>query len=243
MEALSWTGTTGDQLVAIPLDEELDNYRLLAYVQRVQQRYRENKLYPHLDDLRVRLDQLANWCERRTALAKAFPRSIKGFDLGRGALMRSEIQDDRIMDMIDSMIANALPGLGRALEQGAELREILASRIHFEPIGVLPLRTTEGYLLLRQGATARAYSYSLSVPARFIERAVHLDVRTRFIADYTIGLSCTFEHIKADLVRKHADLPEPSVFAFTSAVSLPAIETFVPLAKRVVYELASGGKA
>ena len=62
MEALSWTGTTGDQLVAIPLDEELDNYRLLAYVQRVQQRYRENKLYPHLDDLRVRLDQLANWC-------------------------------------------------------------------------------------------------------------------------------------------------------------------------------------
>ena len=241
MEALSWTGTTGDKLVTMPLDEELDNYRLLAYVQRVHQRYRENKLYPHLDELRVRLEQLAHWCQRRTALAKAFPRAIQGFDLSRGALMRCENQDNRIMEVIDSMIANALPGLGQALEQGAELRETLASHIHLEPIGVLPLRTSEGYLLLRQGSTARVYSYSLSVPARFIEGAVHLDVRTRFVADYTIGFSCTFEHIKADLVRKNSDLPEPAVFAFTSAVSLPAIETFVPLAKRLVYELATSG--
>ena len=49
----------------------------------------------------------------------------------------------------------------------------------------------------------------------------------------------TYEHVKADLMRSRAHMPNPAVFALTSDLALPAIETFVPLAKQLVYELVS----
>ena len=77
----------------------------------------------------------------------------------------------------------------------------------------------------------------MTFPGCGTETSGHRAMRTRYVADYTIGITCTYEHVKADLVRGHAHLPNPAVFAFSSEVSLPAIETFVPLAKQWVYEV------
>lgn len=122
------------------------------------------------------------------------------------------------------------------------MRAQLAASIRFEPVGLLPLYTREGYLLIHHGREARAYAYVLTVLCS-VRRLQDRALRTRYVADYTIGITCTYEHVKADLVRSHAHMPNPAVFAFCSDMSLPAIETFVPLAKQLVYEVVGPGGA
>lgn len=226
-----------------PVDGEADRYRLLAYVQRIDRQYRERKLYPHLDDLRVRLEQLVELRRRRDELAAGMPRDLIGVDLRRGDLVRAAPPEDELLRAIDEMIRTGLPELNNALERGADLRSRFAACIRFEPVGVLPLHTREGYLLIHQGREARVYAYVLTLPARTTSTRPHQVLRTRFIGDYPIGISSSYEQVKAELVRSNAELPNPAVFAFTSDVTLPAIETFVPLAKQLVYEVLSAQAA
>ena len=221
----------------VPMDEESDMYRLLAYVQRIDAHYRERKLYPYLDELRGRLDQLKELRRRREELSASMPRDITGVDLRKGELVRAALREDELLRAIDVMIAQSLPELSGALERGVDLRAQLAASIRFEPVGLLPLYTREGYLLIHHGREARAYAYALTIPMFGREASARRALRTRYVADYTIGITCTYEHVKADLVRSHAHMPNPAVFAFCSDMSLPAIETFVPLAKQLVYEV------
>jgi hypothetical protein len=219
-----------------PGDSEADHYRLLAYVQRVHGRYQERKLYPHLDELRRRLEQLQDLRRRRDVLTAGMPRDVIGLDLRRQELMRAATHEDELLRAIDQMIRTGLPELGHALERGAELRDRFAAHIRFEPVGLLPLSVREGYLLLHQGRDARAYAYTLTLPAIPPGTQAHHVMRTRFVAAFPIGITSTYEWVKADLVRADARLPNPAVFAFYSHVTLPTIETFVPLAKQLVYE-------
>ncbi len=237
MELLSCTGLPADGLISIPVDEELDRYRLLAYLQRVEARYREHKLYPHMDELRIRLEQLGQLRARKEELLAGMPRGITGLDLRSGEVLRAAVQDDELLRSIDAMISKAMPELHNALDRGAELREQLAGRIRFEPVGVLPLWTDEGYLLLHQGREARVYAYALSALGHRAGPLHRQILRTHYMTRYVLDFSCTYEHVKADLVKRCTDLPNPAVFAFTSDLSLPAIETFVPLAKQLVYEM------
>lgn len=235
MNDMTWNASGPLRWFTLPTDEEADMYRLLAYVQRIDGHYRERKLYPYLDELRDRLDQLTELHRRRYELAASMPRDITGLDLRRGELLRTAQHEDDLLRLIDTMMARNLPELSSALERGSVLRAELAASIRVEPVGLLPLYTGEGYLIIHHGRSARAYAYSLSLPV--LPSHTRQPMRTRYVADYTIGITCTYEHVKADLVRNHAHLPNPAVFAFSSEVPLPAIETFVPLAKQLVYEV------
>jgi hypothetical protein len=237
MDALNWTGSEQGRWLALPVDEELALYRLLAYTQRVHGYYREHKLYPHLDALRDRLSVLVELQRRKAELVNAMPRDLTGFDLRTGELLRSQAREDEVLSAIDKMIALAVPELDRALGNGMELKERLSAHIHFEPVGLMPLHTREGYLLLRQSNQARVYAYQLTTIRAGDAQSAHQEVRTRYIADYTISFACTYESVKADLVRTITALPNPAVFAFTTDLALPAIETFVPLAKQLVYDV------
>ncbi len=237
MDTITWTTHGAEHWLTGPVDGESDHYRMLAYVQRVDRLFREKKLYPHLDELRARLEQLMELRRRRDELTAGMPRDLIGFDLRRGELLRAATGEDQLLRAIDEMLRNGLPELNQAAERGAELRTRLTARIRFEPVGLLPLSTREGYLLLHQGREARVYAYTLTLPAKAPTTPSHQVLRTRFVADYSIGLSSTYAHVKADLVRNWAHLPNPAMFAFTSDVTLPAIETFVPLAKQLVYEV------
>lgn len=230
-------------LLTLPVDREAEHYRLLAYMQRVDLHYRERKLYPCLDELHDRFEQLSELQRRRDALAMTMPREITGIDLRKGELVRAAVPEDELLRAVDTMISSGLPELHNALERGVELRARLSAGIRMEPVGLLPLHVREGYILLHQGREARVYNYTLILPAIVPGVPAHHVLRTRYVADYPIGITCTYEQVKADLVRSHAYLPNPAVFALTSDTPLPAIETFVPLAKQLVYELVSAKAA
>jgi hypothetical protein len=238
METLSWSGPSWDRIRSSPLDDELDEYRLLAYLQRIDAHYKERKLYPYLDELRTRVDQLTELRKRAEALEAGMAGEIVGLDLKRNELLR-RAADRSQLEGVHASMERALRELRRSEELGGELREELNHGIRCSPIGILPIGTREGWILLRQGNEAWAYSYALPLVRKVGAQSAHGRLRTHYFSTWTLGLGQTYGHIKAELIRL-GPLPNPATFVFESDISLPRIETFMPLAKQLVYELVAG---
>jgi hypothetical protein len=220
----------------VPDDEEGARYRVLAYVQRVKDGFDRRKLYPYLPELRAAQRELDALFRGREELSALMPGDLYGWDATTGKALRAR-PEDGLWQVLDQVYAAAQPLLERTLEEGAELRQDLLGRIHVEPVGVLPLRTDEGYLLLHQGREARVYNYRIGLHMPDGTEPLDRVMRTAYVADYTLGITWQYDHVKADLVRQRPDLPNPAVFAFTTDVHMPAIETFVPLAKSIALDL------
>lgn len=217
-------------------DLELKQYMLLAYLQHVGSRFAERKLYPHLDALRSQVHELGRVRREKEQYTQALGGDIIGFDTRTGEPLREAPPSDPWLDVIDEIIEQAVPGLQRTLAAGSELRAEIVSHIHFAPVGLLPLSAAAGWILLRNGRDGRVYQYEL-VPLHTPDPNRNIDLlRTRYVTSYSHGPGSTFEHIKANLLDTHRALPNPAVFGFESDVTLPYIETYIPLAKRLVYE-------
>lgn len=224
----------------VPDDEEGARYRVLAYLQRVRAGFGQRKLYPYLPEVQALRREFDELFRRREELEASLPGDLAGWDPATGRVVHSRPQDPmwQVMDQVYTM---ARPLLGHASEEGLQLRQELMARIHVEPVGVLPLRTDVGYLLLRQGRNARVYTYEVGLHRPDASEAPGLGMRTSFIADHVLGIVWHYEQVKADLVKRRPEWPQPAMFAFTADIPLPAIETYVPLAKRVVLELVRRG--
>ncbi|HMC96064.1 MAG TPA: hypothetical protein VKG92_00280 [Flavobacteriales bacterium] len=223
------------------MDLESLQYTLLAYLQRVEARFKERKLYPYLDDLRAHTDELVRLRRKKEELARNIPGELLGFDPRSGMPVHERPADDQWLGAIDEVIDFAIPGLRRAWNEGSGLRQEIAGHIHFAPVGLWPLSTHEGWLLLRTGKEARVYGYTMPLLLDRTEEHAARYPLTRFVASYTLGSACTYEHIKADLIDKHRSLPNPATFVFETDLRLPHIETFMPLAKQLVYEHVARG--
>ncbi len=237
MESLNWISPTTARILTGTLDAELDEYLLLAYLQRVEAHYKALKLYPVLDELGARLGQLREVLARARELGAHFPSELTGLDLRRGAMLRKPIEQPA-WDAVVGSLERALPQLHGALERGLELRDELHRGIRYGAVGLVPIEAREGWLMLRHGNEALVYSYTLPMVRQLAPAGRHGHVRTRYHATWTLGLCCTYGHIKAELIRT-GPLPNPATFVFESSISLPRIETFLPLAKGIAYELVS----
>ncbi|MBL7963842.1 MAG: hypothetical protein JNM31_08350 [Flavobacteriales bacterium] len=225
-----------DWIIAPALDLELKQYLVLAYLQLVKARFGEQKLYPHLEDLRSHLEHLEELRRQKEELDAALPRKLVGLDLRNNRLERAPLEDASWPALIDEVIAFALPGLQRALREGQDLKGEIAEHIRFEPVGVLPLDPRVGYLLLREGREARAYAYSVTLFRSAQDELRYHSVHTRYVTSYTVGLACHYGTIKSDLVRRNSGLPNPATFVFETDLTIPRVETFLPLAKQLMIE-------
>lgn len=235
MDPFDWSIQQRAILIRLPEDEEAARYRMLAYLQRVTAGYQERKLYPYIDELASRIRAIRALLDSRERFTSGLPLPITGLDLQNGRVERSVPEGSGLLRALDTLAEHTLPELKRMWAQGDELRERLAAKLHFEPVGIRPLRSNEGYLLLCEGPTARVYSYSL----RRITLGEPVDPQreliTRYVTDYTLSIAWTFEQVRTDLIARDGQLPNPAVYAFTTEVRLPAIETFVPLAKQLLW--------
>lgn len=218
------------------LDVEMKHYILLGYLQRVRARFSERKLYPHLNELRAHVDELARLKREKDELDRSFHGDLRGFDPRTGEALHEALPPDPRLQVVDELIDMALPDLRRAWRSGRELKEEITSGIRFAPVGVLPLAAQEGWLLLRTGSDARVYHYTIPLLRTTDVSDGTLHVRTRYVTTCTVTLSNTIDHIKGSLIHTFRALPNPAVFAFETERSIPYIETFMPLAKQLVYD-------
>jgi hypothetical protein len=216
------------------IDLELKQYALLGYLQHVRARFAERKLYPYLEQVRDHVDELRSIRRSKEDLARNLEGKLLGFDPRNGEVIRERAAEDEMLAVIDEVIEFAVPGLTRIRTEGIELRHELTGRIHFAPVGLQPLHVTEGWFFLRCGSEARVYGYNIPVVFEQKQDHVRRNVVSRYVTSYTVGITCTYEHIKSQLIARHPALPNPATFALETDLDIPFIETFVPLAKRLV---------
>lgn len=225
-----------DWILMPAIDRELKEYILLAFLQQVRMRFAERKLYPYLDELQQHLMRLDSLRREKELLSEALQRPLLGMDLREGRLQKAPMDQPIEMDVIDQVIDLALPELRRSLEEGRELREALSARIRFGPLGLLPLSPREGYLFLRREREARVYAYAMPLLREAAEELQYRSVNTHYLATYRLSLSNSYERIRAELISSRSELPTPATFVFETDMDMPHIETFMPLAKQLVYE-------
>lgn len=225
-----------DWLIRPAIDLEMKRYVLLGYLQRVQHRFAETKLYPYLDELELRLMELLALRRTKAALSQVLHGELKGFDPATGQAIYGGLEQAPPLDVIDELIEIAVPSLNSAMLRGKELRDELATRIRFWPLGVQMLDATAGWLLLRQGMEARVYSYAMPLLRESDEHHQYRSVVTRYQGTYPLGISHTYEQIRRGLLKQEPQFPLASTFVLETDIALPYIETFMPLAKRLVYE-------
>lgn len=229
-------GLPSDWVLRPAIDLELKQYTLLAYLQRVQQRFSETKLYPYLDELEAHHNELLRIQRTKGSLSESIHGDLIGFDPTTGNALYAQTQQPDMLGVIDEVIQFAIPGLRRMIANGSELRKELTSHIRFEPLGVQPLKPTEGWLFLGAGGETRVYHYAMPLLREHTEQYQYRSVVTRYHGTYPRSISNTYEHVRLALMGSRPDLPVPATFVFDSTSKIPYIETFMPLAKQLVYE-------
>lgn len=215
------------------LDPEYKKYVLLAYLKRVGERFRERRLYPYLSELKRQYTELLSYKGRKEELSNSFPRRLTGVDPQRQRLFFKElIEDEEFIQELDKIVEQSLPRIKEELERGEEIRSTVMEHIEVRPVGLLPLRKREGYLLLSRRKEWRAYRYRLNyVQGPSAERR-YRDLRTHYLASF--GELNSPEGLKGRLIRRDGRLPNPAVFWISSDLMVPHIETLLPLAKQLL---------
>lgn len=234
MDTVTWTTVDPYRVVAPELDEEADRYRLLAFRRNVLAQYASHRIYPHLERLAASVANLQQLLEGLATIRQATG-ELQGFDLAALRLVHSHAPEPDAIRRLRERMDRALPLLQDLQRTGDELHAELSAGIHVEPVGILPLYTAEGYLLLRQADQAVVYSYALLLTGD--TTTTHHRLRTRYVTSCTIDLAHTYDGIKAELVRCYRNLPNPATFAVESDRPLPRLETLMPLAKMQVLGL------
>lgn len=216
------------------LDFEYKKYLLLAWLQRVESDFRTVRLYPSLSELISHYRNATLLSQNKSDLASQFPRKITGIEkhglqLEFEALMR----DDESMIAIERLLNFSIPKFEEWMKEGRAIYEFLEGGIELTPVGIVPLHTSEGYLLLSQHAgDTRVYSYEMTIYDN--ADSGWRSLRTTYISSWKRTFTNTFESIKAELIRTIHVLPNPAVFVAISEREIPMEPTFLPIAKRML---------
>ena len=127
-----------------------------------------------------------------------------------------------------------MPILEKRLQEGRQLYEEIAKSVHVSSVGLLPLQTDEGYILMMNGNDPQTQVYNFSITLFSDPKAKYRAIHTTFLADYQRSISNTPEQIKLELIRTNRKLPNPVTLTVESERTLPFHETLFPIAKRAV---------
>ncbi len=223
------------------IDFEYKKYIALAYIKQISDSFSENKLYPHLSELLQHYRSLIEIKTNAQKIEFGGHKTIGTIDLANKKIVyESNLILSEIFDEVNKIIDFSIPLFYQTICNGKELFLELESSLTMQSIGIRPLNTDEGYLILQNKELnlLHVFNYSLS----FYE-AVEGNSRllyTRYIDSFKTNLNWNPESTKQYLLEKYHHLPNPAVFYFESKKSLPFNETYLPLVKRyLVSKLAA----
>ncbi|MBV8253257.1 MAG: hypothetical protein JO154_11675 [Chitinophaga sp.] len=215
------------------IDFELKKYTLLAYLQDINRYFNQHKLYPQLADIIFHYNNLVAFRDNKQFLQQSFPKKLSAVNLEKLQLLYEQIiADDELMKELEEIIDFAMKKMNGTIKEGTELYEFVEGRLNISPVGLVPLETTEGYMLLIDGRYRETlvYNYRLTIFERHDEkfRGIHM----HYMDSYEKDLMHTCEYIKGQLIRQYQQLPNPAVYCVETKLVLPINETLLPVAKR-----------
>lgn len=218
-------------------DAELKEYLLLAYLKRVSERFVECRLYPYLDDLRTHLEDLYALKDEKQVWERLLSSDVIGLDMENWSLKydRPKLREESILDVITDVVNMAIPVIEEQWEKGQELKEQLLDHISITPVGLVPLNTNEGYLMLRTWSETKVYYFSMRLFLEEHDDDQYRSLITKYMHTFVNTPLNTPERIKHQLLKSNPDLPNPATFLFRTDAAIPHIETYMPLAKQLAY--------
>lgn len=217
------------------IDFEYKKYMLLAYLKHVRDNFDGKKLYPFLSDLIFHLRTLQTFQENKNMMYRQFPKSLTVADLtARKLTFQRVVEESELMTELQSIMEFALLKFGESVTLGKEIYDYIADQLDFEPVGISPMYTQEGYFFLHQKESrdVGVYRYQISM----FEDSGHRyrSVSTRYLFTSGISLTNTYENIKIEVIRKNNELPNPATYLVYSKIQIPTEETLLPIAKRIL---------
>jgi hypothetical protein len=216
------------------IDFEYKKYVLMAYLQTVRKSFDRVELYPFMADLVFHYRNLMAVKENKALIKESFPKEISLEEFRKLELSyRQLVEDDAVMNELESIIEFAIPHLRDSLDEGSAIYEYVQSQCEISPIGVTPLYANEGYLFVTQPPEkeTRVYRYQVSIYEGSQEQMRSLN--TQFVDSIEKNMGNTYEGIKLDLIRKFRDLPNPAAYLILAKMKFPFSETLMPVAKRL----------
>ena len=226
------------------IDFELKKYTLLAYLQEIGKQFNQNKLYPQLADLIFHYNNLVSFRENKKFLQNQFPKKLSGIQLEKLQLLYEQIiEDDELMQELEEIIHYAAGRMKRAISSGTEIYEFVEDKLNIFPIGLMPIKNTEGYFFLSEGTHRKTliYQYRLSFFEKHDEK--FRSIKTEFIGQYEKNMVNTYELMKIELIRNRKELPNPAVYSIETELTFPVDETLLPIAKRTLVRYISTNAA
>lgn len=223
------------------IDLEYKRYILLSYLLGVEQSFRQVRLFPAMRDLAAHQATLRSYQQQKWALEALLPREITGVNLKRLQWIFQRIEEDpAVLQEVDAIVADALALLQDALAQGKAIQDFVDENLRLYPIGVVPLYTQEGYLLVRIGNNRTISVYRFESSSLFDSARKAFAMKLVYITNFRYTLVQTYTHMKRVLARTLPDLPNPATFALESTLAFPRAETLLPVAgQRLAQELAA----
>jgi hypothetical protein len=218
------------------MDFEYKKYLVLAYLQDVEKHFEEKKLYPDFTELIEHYKNLILLKNNTQLLENQFKKTLKGIDLKNFKLKYDSIINDDSMFELKQIIDFCEPLFSEELGKGKTIFDFAEQQIISDHIGLMPLYKTEGYFLLQpfQSKQISAYFYNFKKVNLLSEEVYGL--QCNFYSTYTVSLSKTVDNLKFEIIESNPELPNPAVFLFKAKASLPTDETFLPIAKRLLYK-------
>jgi len=226
------------------IDFELKKYTLLAYLQEINKQFNENKLYPQLSDIIFHYNNLVAFRENKKFLQDQFPKKLTGIQLEKlQVLYQQIIEDDELMQELEEIIQYSAEHMKLTISSGTEIYEFVEDKLTIFPVGLMPIKTNEGYFFLSEGnyRETRIYQYRLSFFEKHDEK--YRSIKTEFIGQYERNMVNTYELIKIELIRNRKELPNPAVYSIETDLSFPVDETLLPIAKRTLVRYISSNAA
>jgi hypothetical protein len=220
------------------LDFEYKKYVLLAWLQSVEDDFRTIQLYPALGELIAHYRRAVQLRQNKTELSSLFPKQLKGISKDGTAEFESLIEDDEMILALERILEFSIPKLEEHVQEGKNIYDFVENGIEMSPVGIVPLRTSEGYLFLSQGQSdTKVYSYSMTLYTQ--GDSPWRALRTEYVADWKRSITNSFEAIKTELIRLNKTLPNPAVYAAVSDHDIPYETSFLPVAKRMLLKTIS----
>lgn len=215
------------------IDFELKKYTLLAYLQGISKGFGENKLYPQLSDIIFHYNNIIAFRQNKKFLQEHFPKRLTGVQMEKLSILYEQvIEDTELMKELEDIIHYASGEMKKTIDDGTNIYEFVEEKINILPVGLVPLDNTEGYFFLNNGnqKDTHVYQYRLTFFEKHDEK--YRGIKTDYIDRWYRSISSTYENIKADLIRRKRDLPNPAVYAMETSLNFPVEETLLPVAKR-----------
>ncbi len=217
------------------IDLEYKKYLLLGYLQHVDEEFKQEKLYPCLADLINHHHNLLDLKEQKQQALNSFPKKIVSIDPAKFELEYERlVQDDQYLEEIQQIMEYALPQLGKYLRNGQYIYDYVAEQMMLQPIGIVPMKMDEGYMLLREGGQKKVdvFEYTLTLFESANEN--YRALKTQYLASYPLSITSTYQSIKYELIKTRKELPNPATFAIEAEKDFPFTETLYPIAKRLL---------